>query len=290
MLTEGPKVKDIATTRNASATLYFVRHGKTQFNQQHRVQGWCDSPLTEEGVDSARAAGRELARIEFKAAYASDLGRTRQTLAELLDARAQARSDVDEPRECDPAPTLQPHASDAASPSTPRAARFLSALDEAAKTSSTAVLEGVAARCDARLREWCYGNLEGGSGEKLHERLIEGFGRELTFAEENERLPETADNLARLDPTQRAERFADIAKRLKSFLLDAGNALLAADGGNAICTTHAFAIRTLMYLLDRTRVNDPLVILNGSITRVVYDGTRFTLEETGVLQLPESIS
>ena len=32
-------------------TFYFVRHGKTVFNQQGRMQGMCDSPLLQEGID-----------------------------------------------------------------------------------------------------------------------------------------------------------------------------------------------------------------------------------------------
>ena len=72
-------------------SFYFIRHGKTLFNTQHKVQGWCDSPLVEEGVAAARAIGSKLAQIEFASAYASDKGRTCQTLAELLDARGAAR-------------------------------------------------------------------------------------------------------------------------------------------------------------------------------------------------------
>lgn len=30
--------------------LYLMRHGETLFNTQKRVQGWCDSPLTEKGI------------------------------------------------------------------------------------------------------------------------------------------------------------------------------------------------------------------------------------------------
>ena len=30
--------------------LYLIRHGETLFNTQKRVQGWCDSPLTENGI------------------------------------------------------------------------------------------------------------------------------------------------------------------------------------------------------------------------------------------------
>lgn len=35
-------------------TLYLVRHGETLFNIQNKIQGWCDSPLTENGVAQAK--------------------------------------------------------------------------------------------------------------------------------------------------------------------------------------------------------------------------------------------
>ncbi len=38
--------------------LYLMRHGQTLFNVLHRKQGWCDSPLTELGIEQARGAGR----------------------------------------------------------------------------------------------------------------------------------------------------------------------------------------------------------------------------------------
>lgn len=257
----------------APVVFYFVRHGKTQFNRDHKVQGWCDSPLIDEGVATARRTGTQLAPVTFARAYASDLGRTRQTLAELLDAHEQMREAADR----------DAIVSDAgkASPSTPRAARILRGLDQAFE--APVLVEGIPVRCDARLREWCYGDLEQGPGEMLHQRLVEGFGEELSFAEENARLPETADNLARLDASGRAERFADVTARLDSFLHEAGTQTLEAGGGNVVCTTHAFTVRTLMYMLDPTRVNDPLVIKNGSLTRIAYDGKDFTLLETGVV-------
>ena len=36
--------------------LYLVRHGQTVFNVRHLIQGWCDSPLTELGIEQAKAA------------------------------------------------------------------------------------------------------------------------------------------------------------------------------------------------------------------------------------------
>ena len=72
-------------------TIYLVRHGKTLFNTLRRVQGWCDSPLTEEGREGARALGRGFKNkgIRFDAAYTSELGRHRETMREILDSMGQ---------------------------------------------------------------------------------------------------------------------------------------------------------------------------------------------------------
>lgn len=39
-------------------TLYMMRHGQTLFNVRHKVQGACDSPLTDLGIAQARIARR----------------------------------------------------------------------------------------------------------------------------------------------------------------------------------------------------------------------------------------
>lgn len=41
-------------------TLYLMRHGETLFNTMHKMQGWCDSPLTAEGIAQAERAGTYL--------------------------------------------------------------------------------------------------------------------------------------------------------------------------------------------------------------------------------------
>lgn len=64
-------------------TCYIVRHGQTVYNQTGRVQGWKNSPLTEEGKKVAVSCGIGLKSIRFDAAYASDLERA-TTTAELI--------------------------------------------------------------------------------------------------------------------------------------------------------------------------------------------------------------
>lgn len=59
--------------------LYFVRHGETHFNVEKRLQGFCDSPLTDKGIEQAKSLGIGLSDIEFNAVYASESQRVVDT-------------------------------------------------------------------------------------------------------------------------------------------------------------------------------------------------------------------
>ena len=69
-------------------TLYLMRHGQTLFNQQQRIQGWCDSPLTSEGIEQAQSAYHYFRKngIEFDKLYSSTQERASDTL-ELVSGR-----------------------------------------------------------------------------------------------------------------------------------------------------------------------------------------------------------
>ncbi len=70
-------------------TLVLMRHGETLFNALHKIQGWCDSPLTQRGIEQAKAAGKKLRErgFRFDHAYSS-------TSELLRHARARVRSAV----------------------------------------------------------------------------------------------------------------------------------------------------------------------------------------------------
>ncbi|MGO4495758.1 histidine phosphatase family protein [Paenibacillus sp. 2RAB27] len=68
-------------------TLYFVRHGETLFNKQKRMQGFSDSPLTEEGIEVAENLGRGMKDIPFTAAYSSTSERALDTADLILKGR-----------------------------------------------------------------------------------------------------------------------------------------------------------------------------------------------------------
>lgn len=63
-------------------TLYLMRHGETLFNVLHKIQGWCDSPLTDHGKQQALAAKQwfENHHITFDHVYSSPSERCCDTL------------------------------------------------------------------------------------------------------------------------------------------------------------------------------------------------------------------
>ena len=67
---------------------YLMRHGQTRFNVQHRLQGVCDAPLTEVGIEQAKKAGQYLAKQEpiFDHVFTSTSERASDTL-EIVTGR-----------------------------------------------------------------------------------------------------------------------------------------------------------------------------------------------------------
>ena len=43
--------------------LHFIRHGQTNWNEEHRVQGQSESELTELGIQQARDLGDRIAHL-----------------------------------------------------------------------------------------------------------------------------------------------------------------------------------------------------------------------------------
>lgn len=62
--------------------LYLMRHGQTLFNVEHKIQGWCDSPLTPLGIAQAKVARQyfDEHHIIFDHCYASTSERACDTL------------------------------------------------------------------------------------------------------------------------------------------------------------------------------------------------------------------
>lgn len=67
--------------------VYFVRHGETDLNAGNKFRGFIDVDLDANGVRQAKEAAEYLKDVPFKAAFVSDLTRTRQTAKTVLGKR-----------------------------------------------------------------------------------------------------------------------------------------------------------------------------------------------------------
>jgi broad specificity phosphatase PhoE len=62
---------------------YVVRHGQTEWNVANKLQGHQDSPLTQAGIEAAKARAKTLRDISFTEIFSSDLLRAKKT-AEII--------------------------------------------------------------------------------------------------------------------------------------------------------------------------------------------------------------
>lgn len=67
--------------------LYLIRHGKTDWNVRHKLQGRTDIPLNEEGRRMAEDARKEYRDVHFDICFCSPLIRARETAEILLRDR-----------------------------------------------------------------------------------------------------------------------------------------------------------------------------------------------------------
>ena len=68
--------------------LYFVRHGKTEWNLEGRLQGAKgDSPLLKESVEQVRELGHYLSDTHFDLVFSSDLPRAKKTTELIMESQ-----------------------------------------------------------------------------------------------------------------------------------------------------------------------------------------------------------
>lgn len=67
--------------------LYIMRHGRTDWNVLHKLQGRTDIPLNDEGIKMAEAAALKYKDVHFDICYCSPLKRAKKTAEILLVGR-----------------------------------------------------------------------------------------------------------------------------------------------------------------------------------------------------------
>ncbi len=64
-----------------------MRHGRTDWNERHKLQGRTDIPLNDLGRQMAREAGEEYRDVHFDVCYCSPLVRAKETAELVLSGR-----------------------------------------------------------------------------------------------------------------------------------------------------------------------------------------------------------
>ena len=126
---------------------------------------------------------------------------------------------------------------------------------------------------DARLREWCLGTMEAEKNKVFIDCVSDWLGGITSFSEMNRRLPEVAISIEQHDATGMTESFEQIGERLKEFFLSIGSSY--PDGSNILIVTHAFLIKTIIYLFDFENIEKISTINNTDRIRLVFDGEVF---------------
>lgn len=82
-------------TKAKGGRMILMRHGQTEYNNQHRMTGQLDVPLTQAGEEQARAAGRLLAPFNIDKVYASTLSRAFNTAALALKSAGKVDMEIE---------------------------------------------------------------------------------------------------------------------------------------------------------------------------------------------------
>lgn len=131
-------------------------------------------------------------------------------------------------------------------------------------------------RPDPRLREWCLGHMEGDFNQAFLTAVRNPDGTPFAMGDLNRRLPEAADYIHdHLDSIGMTQSFAEIGDRLTGALHDLAGEAAASGGGNVLVVSHALAIKTMVWLLCRERMEEVAMIRNASVCRFAYDGGQF---------------
>lgn len=136
---------------------------------------------------------------------------------------------------------------------------------------------GVPIKKDARLREWCLGNMEAENNAVFIKNVADWLGG-TSFAELNERLPDVADAIYEHDTTGMAEPFRTIEERLKAAFADIVRGYGMEENTNILVVTHAFAIKTIFHLFAPEQLSKVGKVKNASVSRLVFENGIFSLE------------
>lgn len=133
---------------------------------------------------------------------------------------------------------------------------------------------------DKRIREWCFGSLDGAYDSELFLGVLprtkafenRNSMREVTYSE-------LAESIVQVDTANWAEPWDVLSKRIYDGFEAIALSIQNSGGGNAIVVSHGMTIGTFLWLIDHNQ--EKQYIGNGSITVVEFEDGKFTVKTIG---------
>ncbi|MBO0441922.1 histidine phosphatase family protein [Candidatus Enterococcus ikei] len=132
---------------------------------------------------------------------------------------------------------------------------------------------------DSRIREWCFGSLDGGYDGELWGVVP----RILAFKNYDDMMTnrisykDLADAIIAADTANWAEPYEKIRERVWSGFEDIAHYREKNGGGNVMVVSHGLTISFLLSLID-TSLPMQIGLENGSVTKLTYENGKFTID------------
>lgn len=133
---------------------------------------------------------------------------------------------------------------------------------------------------DKRIREWCFGSLEGGYDAEMWGVIP----RVLDFASYDEMIAKrtTFEDICNAvyaaDTANWAETYDQLSYRIRTGIEDIAHRVEKNGGGKVLVVSHGLTIALLLHLINEEN-NVRIDIDNGSVTRLTYENGTFSIEE-----------
>lgn len=130
---------------------------------------------------------------------------------------------------------------------------------------------------DKRIREWCFGSLDGAyDGELFNGVLPRVFDKDITKLS----YQELAAGIYQVDTAGWAETWEVLSSRILEGFTAIAEKIETLGGGSAIVVSHGMTIGTFLWLIDHATPRS-LGLDNGSISVVSFENGKFTIESIG---------
>lgn len=130
---------------------------------------------------------------------------------------------------------------------------------------------------DPRIREWCFGSLEGGFDMEMWGVIPRVFDTEEAMNPETMDFEEIANAVYAADTANWAETYEELKNRVWTGFEDIAHKREKAGGGNVLVVSHGLTIAFLLNLIDPSqpvRAN----IENGAVSVLAYEDGKFSIE------------